>query len=38
MKLKDNEKKGVQKMLMKKWIPTISSESRVFLNWENAKG
>ena len=35
MKLKVNEKyKGVLKMLMKIWIPTISSESRGVLNWE----
>ena len=30
--------KGLQKMLMKKWIPTISSESRGFLNWEGVLG
>ena len=30
--------KGVYKMLMKKWIPTIYSESRGFLNWEGALG
>ena len=26
--------KGVEKMLMKIWIPTIYGESRGFLNWE----
>jgi len=33
MELKVNEKyKAVEKILMKKWIPTISSESRGFFN------
>ena len=30
--------KGVQKMLIKKWIPTISSEIMGFLNWEGVLG
>jgi len=39
MELKFNKKniKGY-KMLMKKWISTISSESRGCLNWEGVLG
>ena len=30
--------KGVYKMLMKKWIPTISGESMGFFNWGGVLG
>ncbi len=39
MKLKVDEKyKGEYKMLTKKWIATISSGSRDFVNWEDLLG
>ena len=33
-----NKYKGVYKILMKKWIPTIFSEIRGFSNWEGVLG